>query len=76
MKWLKQTEQLAFAARIAVEDARPGLFHHVFDPRRHLIKLLLQAFQRRLRQSGAFYFVFDLAAGMGVWAILRPSRHE
>jgi hypothetical protein len=34
-----------------VEDARPGLFHHLPDARRHLIELLAQAFQHQLLQS-------------------------
>jgi hypothetical protein len=49
---LKQAEELAFTARIATEEACPGLLHHLLDTRRHLIKFLAQAFQRRPLQDG------------------------
>src|ERR1700716_7029 len=39
-RWLKQAEELAFTARVAAEEACPGLFHHLPDTRRHLIEFL------------------------------------
>ena len=38
----------AVAARVAVQDARAGLFHHLSDERHHGIKLVAQALQRQL----------------------------
>src|SRR6478672_9669128 len=45
---LEQTHELAVAARVAAQDARAGLFHHLSDERHHGIKLVAQALQRQL----------------------------
>ena len=47
---LEQAEDLALRARLAVEDAFPGLPHDMTDQRQHRIELLAQAIQRELLQ--------------------------
>src|SRR5215471_19647231 len=44
----EQAKELAFASCVAVENARPGLFHHLSDKRYHLIEMRPQAFQCQL----------------------------
>ena len=41
-RWLERVDELAFAARVAAEDARSRLLHHLSDERHHLIKFVTQ----------------------------------
>src|ERR1700674_2391926 len=47
-RWLEQADNLAFAARIAAEDAGAGLLHHLAHQRHHRLDLRAQALQRQL----------------------------
>jgi hypothetical protein len=44
----KQAEELAFEARLAAEDARSGLLHHLLDERNHRVDFPAQALERQL----------------------------
>jgi hypothetical protein len=48
---LEQAENLAVGARVAAQDARSGLLHHLPDERHHRIELAAQVLQRQLLQD-------------------------
>src|SRR5205085_11895343 len=50
-RWLEQAEELAFKARLAAEDARSRLLHHLPDERNHRVDLPAQAVERQLLQD-------------------------
>ena len=48
---VEQAHELAIAARVAAQDARTGLLHHLLYERCHGIKLIAQSLQRQLLQD-------------------------
>jgi hypothetical protein len=48
---LEQAENLAVGARVAAQDARSGLLHHLPDERHHRINLAAQVLQRQSLQD-------------------------
>lgn len=47
---LEQAQELAFGARLAAEDACPGLPHHLLDEGNHVLERCAQTFQGHLLQ--------------------------
>src|SRR6202162_6024206 len=50
-RWLEHAEELAFGVRVAAEDTRPRLLHHLLDQRHHRVELLAQTLERQLLQN-------------------------
>src|SRR5439155_1308950 len=47
-RWLEQTDKLAFEARLAAQDTRSRLLHHLPDERNHAVEFFAQPFERQL----------------------------